>query len=219
MKSAMKSTTSRCLLLLVVASCFLVSVAHAPHQLLEERKPNLHARELTVSVPPVGPTTTTPTTTPPTTTPTTTTPQTTSTPSTTSTPPTTSPTQTTTSTPTSSPTTTTPTQTSSTPPPETTAATTPTTVLLPSTTVSVSTNSAGQEFTSTIVITPTPTPSASSTESSSASSSSSGGLGTGSIIGLSVAGGVAVIAIISFFIWKFTRKRFADFDDSTFFDL
>lgn len=45
-------------------------------------------------------------------------------------------------------------------------------------------------------------------------SSDSGGLGTGSIVGMSVAGGVAVIGIIAFFVWKFTRKRFADFDDN-----
>ncbi|KAG2035026.1 hypothetical protein BDR03DRAFT_963482 [Suillus americanus] len=211
MKSAMKSTTSRCLLLLVVASCFLVSVAHAPNQLLEERKPNLHVRQITISAPPVGATTTTPTTTPPTTTPTTTTPQTTSTPLTTSTPPTTTPTQATT-TPPSTPTTT---QTTSTPPTQTTATTTPTTAPLPlSTSLQVTTNSAGQEVTSTLVVTAAPTASPSSTQSSSASSGSSSGLGTGSIVGLSVAGGVAVIGIISFFIWKFTRKRFTDFDDN-----
>lgn len=209
----MKSTTSRCLLLLVVASCFLVSVAHAPNQLLEERKPNLHVRQITISAPPVGATTTTPTTTPPTTTPTTTTPQTTSTPLTTSTPPTTSPTQGTTTPPSTATSATTTSQTASTPPPQTTAAT-PTTAPLPLTTsVQVTTNSAGEEITSTIVITPTSSTSPSSTQSSSSSSSSSG-LGTGSIVGLSVAGGVAVIGIISFFIWKFTRKRFADFDDN-----
>jgi hypothetical protein len=32
-----------------------------------------------------------------------------------------------------------------------------------------------------------------------------------------VAGGVAVIGIIAFFIWKLTRKRFSDFDDGTYF--
>lgn len=47
--------------------------------------------------------------------------------------------------------------------------------------------------------------------------SDSGGLSTGSIIGMSVAGGVAVIGIIAFFVWKFTRKRFADFDDSMYY--
>jgi hypothetical protein len=31
---------------------------------------------------------------------------------------------------------------------------------------------------------------------------------------MSVAGGVALIGIIAFFVWKFTRKRFSDFDDS-----
>lgn len=66
------------------------------------------------------------------------------------------------------------------------------------------------------------TSSSSATDSASASASSAasdsggsgGGLGTGSIVGLSVAGGIAVIGIIAFFVWKFTRKRFADFDDS-----
>ncbi|EGO25078.1 hypothetical protein SERLADRAFT_369665 [Serpula lacrymans var. lacrymans S7.9] len=70
---------------------------------------------------------------------------------------------------------------------------------------------------STVFLTLTPTSSApASTTSSSGGggSGSSGGLGTGSIIGLSVAGGVAAIGIISFFVWKFTRKRFTDFDDN-----
>jgi len=31
---------------------------------------------------------------------------------------------------------------------------------------------------------------------------------------MSVAGGIAVIGIIAFFIWKFSRKRFSDFDDN-----
>ncbi|KAG1722158.1 hypothetical protein EDB19DRAFT_1645959 [Suillus lakei] len=208
MKSAVKSATSQCLLLLVVAPCFLLSVAHVPrHQLLEERRPNLHVRQQSLSPPIVVATTTTPAaTTTPTATPTTTTAQTTPTQTTTSTSPTTTPAQTTTTPP---PTTTSQTTTS----PQTTP-TTQTTAPPPVTTsVQVSTNSAGQEFTSTVVITPTSSPSTSSTPSSAASGSSSG-LGTGSIVGLSVAGGVAVIGIISFFIWKFTRKRFADFDDN-----
>jgi hypothetical protein len=42
----------------------------------------------------------------------------------------------------------------------------------------------------------------------------SSGLGTGSIIGLSVAGGIALLGIVAFFIWKFTRKRgLATYDD------
>lgn len=73
------------------------------------------------------------------------------------------------------------------------------------------TNVAGQ--TETVVATASNSLSASASASSSASDSS-GGLGTGSIIGMSVAGGVAVIGIIAFFVWKFTRKRFSDFDDS-----
>lgn len=45
-------------------------------------------------------------------------------------------------------------------------------------------------------------------------SDDSSGLGTGSIIGLSVAGGIALLGIAAFFIWKFTRKRgSATYDD------
>ncbi|KAG5637488.1 hypothetical protein H0H81_004411 [Sphagnurus paluster] len=39
-------------------------------------------------------------------------------------------------------------------------------------------------------------------------------IGTGSIVGIAVAGGIAVIGIIAFLVWKFTRKRFSDFDDN-----
>lgn len=52
------------------------------------------------------------------------------------------------------------------------------------------------------------------TTSQSSDDDSDGGLSTGSIIGMSVAAGVAVLGIIGFFVWKFTRKRFSDFDDS-----
>lgn len=37
-------------------------------------------------------------------------------------------------------------------------------------------------------------------------------MGTGTIVGLSVAGGIAVIGAIAFIVWKFTRKRFSEFD-------
>ncbi|KAH7913593.1 hypothetical protein BJ138DRAFT_1058795 [Hygrophoropsis aurantiaca] len=79
----------------------------------------------------------------------------------------------------------------------------------------VVTGSNGETFTSVVVASPStsPSPTTSGTSSGSGSGSSSG-LGTGSIIGLSVAGGVAVIAIVSFFIWKLTRKRFSDFEDN-----
>ncbi|KIK55183.1 hypothetical protein GYMLUDRAFT_76731 [Collybiopsis luxurians FD-317 M1] len=75
----------------------------------------------------------------------------------------------------------------------------------------------------TVVVTETSTPTDSSSSASSSATSGadssnnnndSSGLGTGSIIGLSVAGGVAVLGIIAFFIWKLTRKRFSDFDDN-----
>jgi hypothetical protein len=69
----------------------------------------------------------------------------------------------------------------------------------------------------TVIVTQTNSDALSSSATPSASaatSTASSGLGTGSIIGLSVAGGIAVIGVIGFFIWKFTRKRFSDFDDS-----
>jgi len=37
-------------------------------------------------------------------------------------------------------------------------------------------------------------------------------VGTGTIVGLSVAGGIAVLGAVAFVIWKFTRKRFSEFD-------
>ena len=58
--------------------------------------------------------------------------------------------------------------------------------------------------------------SSSASESSTSDDSSDSGLGTGSIIGMSVAGGVAVIGVVAFFIWKFTRKRYSDYDDGTY---
>lgn len=39
-------------------------------------------------------------------------------------------------------------------------------------------------------------------------------MGTGTIVGLSVAGGIAVLVVIAFFVWKFSKKRFSDFDDN-----
>ena len=82
------------------------------------------------------------------------------------------------------------------------------------------TDAAGQVVTSFIAYTPTPSATPSQTDGSSNNNSSSSdddnsGLSTGSIAGLSVSGGIAAIAIILFFVWKFTRKRFSDFDDST----
>ncbi|KAJ7649746.1 hypothetical protein FB45DRAFT_1049931 [Roridomyces roridus] len=57
-----------------------------------------------------------------------------------------------------------------------------------------------------------PAPSAAATDT--APSSSGGGLSTGSIIGLAVADGVALICLAAFLIWKFTRKRMSDLDDN-----
>ncbi|THH15786.1 hypothetical protein EW146_g4744 [Bondarzewia mesenterica] len=82
----------------------------------------------------------------------------------------------------------------------------------------VTTDAQGQQETTIIIITASP---ASSTSASASPSSSAGaskedsGVSSSTIIGLSVAGGVAVIGIVAFFVWKFTRKRFGDgLDDS-----
>ncbi|KAG5647373.1 hypothetical protein DXG03_000441 [Asterophora parasitica] len=75
----------------------------------------------------------------------------------------------------------------------------------------------------TVIVTVTNPPTSSSSSAAAPSQSAkndddddSPALGTGSIVAISVAGGVAVIALGAFLVWKFTRKRFADFDDSTY---
>jgi hypothetical protein len=52
--------------------------------------------------------------------------------------------------------------------------------------------------------TPTP-PADNSTDSS--------GPSKGTYIGLGVAGGIALLGLIAFIVWKFTQKRFAQLDD------
>lgn len=80
--------------------------------------------------------------------------------------------------------------------------------------IATTTDASGQVVTSYVVSTPTgPGPAPSNTGAAS-DDSGDNGLSTGSIIGLSVSGGIAVLGIILFFVWKFTRKRFSDFDDS-----
>jgi hypothetical protein len=49
--------------------------------------------------------------------------------------------------------------------------------------------------------------------SSKSDSEDSGGLSTGVIIGIAVAGGVVVLAIALFVIWKLKQKRFGGYDD------
>ncbi|KAJ6507765.1 hypothetical protein C8R47DRAFT_1208802 [Mycena vitilis] len=115
-----------------------------------------------------------------------------------------------------------PTSTSDTPPPasSTTPPTTPTSTPPPSVSKSVGTDSAGDAVTVDVTVTNTPAVSGSSSSASSSATSgaSDGGggstLSTGGIIGLAVAGGTALVCLIGFFVWKFTRKRGADFDDS-----
>jgi hypothetical protein len=102
----------------------------------------------------------------------------------------------------------------------TTTAAVPTTV----TSALVTTNQGGQVITSIIVVVDTPTPSAPPSQSSASSSDNSGGggdsgLSTSTIIALSVAGGVAVLCVVGFFVWKFTRKRIGDYENSCVFPL
>ncbi|KAA1467734.1 hypothetical protein DENSPDRAFT_856861 [Dentipellis sp. KUC8613] len=82
----------------------------------------------------------------------------------------------------------------------------------------VFTGSGGERQTSIVIITQTPTDTGSSASPSSTSdnddSGGSSGISSSTIIGISVAGGVAVIGIVAFFVWKFTRKRFSEFDDN-----
>ncbi|RDB25654.1 hypothetical protein Hypma_006798 [Hypsizygus marmoreus] len=90
--------------------------------------------------------------------------------------------------------------------------TTPINTPSPVTEVSLSTDASGVEVTVTITSTPSVT-SETTTPSATETTNESSGLGIGPIIGMSVAGGVAVIAIIAFFVWKFSKKRRSDFDD------
>ncbi|KAI0685967.1 hypothetical protein BC835DRAFT_485395 [Cytidiella melzeri] len=83
-----------------------------------------------------------------------------------------------------------------------------------------STNVDGEVTVIFTTVTPSQTSSSSSASPSvnsdqDTSSGSSKGVGTSTIVGLSVAGGIALFGIIGFIIWKLTRKRFSDdFDDS-----
>jgi len=102
-----------------------------------------------------------------------------------------------------------------TPSPDPSPATTPSdTVTTPFVTNSIVTGADGEK--STVFVTVNPDPTTTPTNTAAADNSGkSKGVGTSTIVGLSVAGGVAVICIIAFIVWKFTRKRFSDdFDDN-----
>ncbi|KAJ7249199.1 hypothetical protein B0H12DRAFT_1122294 [Mycena haematopus] len=105
-----------------------------------------------------------------------------------------------------------PTQPPSSPPPTSTSSFSASVVSLSQ---SVGTDSAGNTVTVEESLTiPNPANSAAAAASSSAAPSPSGSsLSTGGIIGLAVAGGTALVCLIAFFVWKFTRKRGLDFDD------
>ncbi|KAF8519550.1 hypothetical protein JB92DRAFT_1988354 [Gautieria morchelliformis] len=78
------------------------------------------------------------------------------------------------------------------------------------TSASVSTDAQGVQ--TTVIVTNTPSPASATASPSSTSTSQDSSVRPGTIIGLSVAGGIAALAIIGFIIWKLTRKRFADLD-------
>ncbi|KXN81344.1 hypothetical protein AN958_05199 [Leucoagaricus sp. SymC.cos] len=80
--------------------------------------------------------------------------------------------------------------------------------------ISLSTAPDGDKVTLTITSSASSSAPAATSSTPSNEESDGGGLSTGSIIGMSVAAGVAAIGIIGFFVWKFTRKRFSDFDDN-----
>lgn len=79
-----------------------------------------------------------------------------------------------------------------------------------------SSSTLAEDFTSleTVFATASATENASTAAASTKSDSeNSGGLGTGPIIGISVAGGVVVLAIALFILWKLKQKRFSGYDD------
>ncbi|KAI5454624.1 hypothetical protein NCC49_003517 [Naganishia albida] len=78
-----------------------------------------------------------------------------------------------------------------------------------------SSSSIAEDFTSleTVFATATPTGNSSAAAANKSESEDSGGLGTGPIIGISVAGGVVVLAISLFILWKLKQKRFSGYDD------
>ena len=126
---------------------------------------------------------------------------------------------------TSSSTPSTPQQSSSSAPTSTSSSNTPTSTTTsqpsqpPVTSAILTTNQGGQTVTSVVVV----SDQASSSSSSSSTSTptpppgDSPGISNSTIIGLSVAGGVALMGIIGFFVWKFTRKRRNEFNDSKYF--
>jgi hypothetical protein len=107
------------------------------------------------------------------------------------------------------------TTTTTTPPPTPTTPTSipPTSTQPPLTTTSprVTTDEDGQVYTTVVIVSATPSTSSAAPTNTSDSSSSSPGKGT--FIGLGVAGGIAVLGLAGFLVWKFTQKRFSQFDD------
>ncbi|CCM03604.1 uncharacterized protein FIBRA_05742 [Fibroporia radiculosa] len=101
---------------------------------------------------------------------------------------------------------------------QTTSSTTPPAAKSSVVTTSLTTNADGQ--TSVVYVTVPAASAAVSAPNPSATSSnaSSSGLSVGGIVGLAVAGGVVLISVLAFAIFKFSRKRYLDeYDDGEFF--
>lgn len=84
--------------------------------------------------------------------------------------------------------------------------------------MTTSTGADGQATTITTLVTPSNTATSSAADASSTSSTTDdddGGIKTSTIIGLSVAGGIGLLGVIAFIVWKVTRKRYSDYDDGT----
>ncbi len=78
----------------------------------------------------------------------------------------------------------------------------------------VTTDQGGQVVTSVVVVFDSSSaPSQTSAISNSSSSGHGSGISTSTIIALSVAGGVAMLGLIGFFAWKFTRRQIGEFDN------
>ncbi|KAH9831543.1 uncharacterized protein C8Q71DRAFT_290823 [Rhodofomes roseus] len=79
---------------------------------------------------------------------------------------------------------------------------------------SYSTNSDG-EVTTVVVTAPASALASASSAATDSGGGSSSGISTGGIVGLSVAGGVALLAVVAFAVFKFSRKRYLDeYDDA-----
>jgi hypothetical protein len=64
-----------------------------------------------------------------------------------------------------------------------------------------------------VVVSSVETPTAAPSSNSPPDNGGGSGISTSTIIGLSVAGGLAALGAIAFIVWKMTQKRFSQFDN------